>query len=128
MCECDRICSENMARFFRDTALQSWLLCVMKERHRSMCHIFAFCFFFFLETKSLRDDEILQHLLPGTIATIYFRDLGPQIGWTKVRNRHWFYRETQNTILFFPIFNFKIRIKRRQVSTSIFAVFQKAQN
>ncbi|KAM6398200.1 very-long-chain enoyl-CoA reductase isoform 6-T7 [Pluvialis apricaria] len=32
--------------------------------------------------KSLRDEEILQHLPVGTTATLYFKDLGPQIGWT----------------------------------------------
>ncbi|TFK05668.1 fatty acid desaturase 6 [Platysternon megacephalum] len=34
--------------------------------------------------KSLRDEEILQHLPVGTTATLYFKDLGPQIGWTMV--------------------------------------------
>ncbi|TDG97103.1 hypothetical protein EPR50_G00222520 [Perca flavescens] len=34
--------------------------------------------------KSLRDDEILQSLPVGTTATMYFRDLGPQLGWTMV--------------------------------------------
>uniref|UniRef100_A0A8B9IV96 Steroid 5-alpha reductase C-terminal domain-containing protein n=1 Tax=Amazona collaria TaxID=241587 RepID=A0A8B9IV96_9PSIT len=33
---------------------------------------------------SLRDEEILQHLPVGTTATLYFKDLGPQIGWTTV--------------------------------------------
>lgn len=47
------------------------------------CHTFAFPF---SEKKLLRDDEILKNLLVGTTVTIYFRDLGPQIGWTMVRN------------------------------------------
>ncbi|XP_041573738.2 very-long-chain enoyl-CoA reductase isoform X3 [Taeniopygia guttata] len=34
--------------------------------------------------KSLRDEEILQHLPVGTTATLYFKDLGPQIRWTTV--------------------------------------------
>ncbi|XP_029003890.1 very-long-chain enoyl-CoA reductase-like isoform X2 [Betta splendens] len=34
--------------------------------------------------KSLRDDEVLQNLPVGTTATMYFRDLGPQLGWTMV--------------------------------------------
>uniref|UniRef100_A0A8C2Y8Z8 Very-long-chain enoyl-CoA reductase-like n=1 Tax=Coturnix japonica TaxID=93934 RepID=A0A8C2Y8Z8_COTJA len=34
--------------------------------------------------KSLRNEEILQHLPVGTTATLYFKDLGPQIGWTTV--------------------------------------------
>uniref|UniRef100_A0A8C4Y7K4 3-oxo-5-alpha-steroid 4-dehydrogenase C-terminal domain-containing protein n=1 Tax=Gopherus evgoodei TaxID=1825980 RepID=A0A8C4Y7K4_9SAUR len=31
-----------------------------------------------------KDEEILQHLPVGTTATLYFKDLGPQIGWTMV--------------------------------------------
>ncbi|KAL8178293.1 UNVERIFIED_CONTAM: hypothetical protein K2H54_039543 [Gekko kuhli] len=34
--------------------------------------------------KSLRDEESLQLLPVGTTATFYFKDLGPQIGWTMV--------------------------------------------
>uniref|UniRef100_A0AAZ3QE94 Very-long-chain enoyl-CoA reductase n=1 Tax=Oncorhynchus tshawytscha TaxID=74940 RepID=A0AAZ3QE94_ONCTS len=34
--------------------------------------------------KSLRDDDVLQNLPVGTTATIYFKDLGPQVGWTMV--------------------------------------------
>ncbi|KAM4721206.1 very-long-chain enoyl-CoA reductase-like [Rhinophrynus dorsalis] len=34
--------------------------------------------------RSLKDEEILQDLPVGTTATLYFRDLGPQIGWTMV--------------------------------------------
>lgn len=41
--------------------------------------------FYFLEGKSLRDDEILQNLPVGTTATMYFKDLGPQLGWTTVK-------------------------------------------
>ncbi len=47
-----------------------------------------FFLFLFSEEKSLRDDEILQSLPVGTSATIYFRDLGPQLGWTMVRKVH----------------------------------------
>lgn len=39
----------------------------------------------FAEGKPLRDDEVLQSLPVGTTATMYFRDLGPQLGWTMVR-------------------------------------------
>lgn len=47
--------------------------------------LFSFVFFFsFSEGKLLRDDEILQNLPVGTTATMYFRDLGPQLGWTMV--------------------------------------------
>ncbi|KAK9404040.1 very-long-chain enoyl-CoA reductase-like [Crotalus adamanteus] len=35
--------------------------------------------------KSLKNEEILQLLPFGTTATLYFKDLGPQIGWTMVR-------------------------------------------
>ncbi|XP_060088220.1 very-long-chain enoyl-CoA reductase-like isoform X3 [Heteronotia binoei] len=34
--------------------------------------------------KSLRDEESLQLLPLGTTATFYFKDLGPQVGWTMV--------------------------------------------
>ncbi|KAG8132672.1 hypothetical protein E2320_010518, partial [Naja naja] len=34
--------------------------------------------------KSLKNEEILQLLPVGTTATLYFKDLGPQIGWTMV--------------------------------------------
>ncbi|KAJ7332469.1 hypothetical protein JRQ81_014649 [Phrynocephalus forsythii] len=34
--------------------------------------------------KPLRDEEVLQLLPVGTTATLYFKDLGPQIGWTLV--------------------------------------------
>ncbi|KAM8880967.1 very-long-chain enoyl-CoA reductase [Synchiropus picturatus] len=34
--------------------------------------------------RTLRDDDILQSLPVGTTATMYFRDLGPQFGWTMV--------------------------------------------
>uniref|UniRef100_A0A8C1GDK8 Trans-2,3-enoyl-CoA reductase-like 2a n=1 Tax=Cyprinus carpio TaxID=7962 RepID=A0A8C1GDK8_CYPCA len=40
--------------------------------------------FRFLEGKALRDDDVLQNLAVGTSATLYFRDLGPQLGWTMV--------------------------------------------
>ncbi|XP_018609224.1 very-long-chain enoyl-CoA reductase-like isoform X3 [Scleropages formosus] len=34
--------------------------------------------------KTLKDDEILENLPVGTTATMYFKDLGPQLGWTMV--------------------------------------------
>lgn len=39
------------------------------------------------EEKALKDDEILQNLPVGTTVTLYFRDLGPQIGWTMVSSK-----------------------------------------
>lgn len=40
--------------------------------------------FRFLEEKALRDDDVLQNLPVGTSVILYFRDLGPQLGWTMV--------------------------------------------
>lgn len=38
-----------------------------------------------LEGKALKDDETLGSLgLSGKKGTLYFKDLGPQIGWTTV--------------------------------------------
>lgn len=37
-----------------------------------------------LEGKSLKDEDVLQHLPVGTTATFYFRDLGAQISWVTV--------------------------------------------
>ena len=55
----------------------------------SPCNGHKICIFASLsEEKSLRDDEILQNLPVGTTATMYFRDLGPQLGWTMVRRAH----------------------------------------
>ncbi|KAG7268016.1 hypothetical protein CRUP_022523 [Coryphaenoides rupestris] len=34
------------------------------------------------KARALRDDDVLQNLPVGTTATMYFRDLGPQLGWT----------------------------------------------
>lgn len=36
------------------------------------------------EGKSLKDEDVLQHLPVGTTATFYFRDLGAQISWVTV--------------------------------------------
>lgn len=60
--------------------------CVIRERESQIC-VSHLCFLI-SEKKLLRDDAILKNLLAGTTVTIYFRDLGPQIGWTKVRNGH----------------------------------------
>lgn len=40
--------------------------------------------FRFLEGKALRDDDMLQNLPVGTSVILYFRDLGPQLGWKMV--------------------------------------------
>ncbi|XP_053350617.1 very-long-chain enoyl-CoA reductase [Clarias gariepinus] len=36
------------------------------------------------KSEELRDDELLQNLAVGATATLYFRDLGPRVGWTVV--------------------------------------------
>ncbi|XP_036965953.1 trans-2,3-enoyl-CoA reductase b isoform X2 [Acanthopagrus latus] len=38
--------------------------------------------------KSLKDEDVLQHLPVGTTATFYFRDLGAQISWVTVSTTH----------------------------------------
>ncbi|KAM8731037.1 very-long-chain enoyl-CoA reductase isoform 2-T2 [Acanthopagrus schlegelii] len=53
--------------------------------------------------KSLRDDEILQSLPVGTTATMYFRDLGPQLGWTMV-----FLAECIGPLLTYLLFYFRV--------------------
>lgn len=40
------------------------------------------------EGKSLKDEDVLQHLPVGTTATFYFRDLGAQISWVTVSSKH----------------------------------------
>lgn len=39
----------------------------------------------FLEGKALSDDDVLEDLPVGTTATMFFQDLGPQLGWTMVK-------------------------------------------
>lgn len=58
-----------------------------EQENQTLHFIFTSCFFkiYFSEGKSLKDDDVLQNLPVGTTATMYFRDLGPQIGWTMVR-------------------------------------------
>ncbi|KAJ4922908.1 hypothetical protein JOQ06_026199 [Pogonophryne albipinna] len=53
--------------------------------------------------KSLRDEDILQNLPVGTTATMYFRDLGPQIGWTMV-----FLAECIGPLLTYLLFYFRV--------------------
>uniref|UniRef100_A0A3B3WCV4 Very-long-chain enoyl-CoA reductase n=1 Tax=Poecilia mexicana TaxID=48701 RepID=A0A3B3WCV4_9TELE len=53
--------------------------------------------------KSLRDDEILQNLPVGTTATMYFKDLGPQLGWTTV-----FFAEYIGALLTYLVFFFRV--------------------
>ncbi|MED6262503.1 hypothetical protein ATANTOWER_020682 [Ataeniobius toweri] len=38
--------------------------------------------------KSLKDEDVLQHLPVGTTATFYFRDLGAQISWVTVSSKN----------------------------------------
>ncbi|XP_024136204.1 very-long-chain enoyl-CoA reductase [Oryzias melastigma] len=53
--------------------------------------------------KSLRDEEILQSLPVGTTATMYFKDLGPQLGWTTV-----FFAENIGPLLIYLLFYFRV--------------------
>ncbi|XP_031735240.1 very-long-chain enoyl-CoA reductase-like isoform X1 [Anarrhichthys ocellatus] len=53
--------------------------------------------------KSLRDEEVLQNLPVGTTATMYFRDLGPQLGWTMV-----FLTECIGPLLTYLLFYFRV--------------------
>ncbi|XP_069554082.1 very-long-chain enoyl-CoA reductase [Brachyistius frenatus] len=53
--------------------------------------------------KLLRDDEILQNLPVGTTATMYFKDLGPQLGWTMV-----FLAEYIGPLLTYLLFYFRL--------------------
>ncbi|XP_052355306.1 very-long-chain enoyl-CoA reductase-like [Oncorhynchus keta] len=53
--------------------------------------------------KSLKDDDVLQNLPVGTTATMYFRDLGPQIGWTMV-----FLAEYIGPLFIYLLFYFRV--------------------
>uniref|UniRef100_A0A672SE07 Very-long-chain enoyl-CoA reductase-like n=1 Tax=Sinocyclocheilus grahami TaxID=75366 RepID=A0A672SE07_SINGR len=57
----------------------------------------------FLEGKALRSDDLLQNLPVGTSATLYFRDLGPQLGWTMV-----FLAEYIGPLLIYLLFYFRV--------------------
>ncbi|KAM6976587.1 very-long-chain enoyl-CoA reductase [Aplochiton taeniatus] len=52
--------------------------------------------------KPLKDDEILENLPVGTTATMYFKDLGPQLGWTMV-----FLAEYFGPLLIYLLFYFR---------------------
>ncbi|XP_062415348.1 very-long-chain enoyl-CoA reductase isoform X2 [Pungitius pungitius] len=53
--------------------------------------------------KSLRDEAVLQNLPVGTAATMYFSDLGPQLGWTVV-----FLAECIGPLLTYLLFYFRV--------------------
>ncbi|KAJ8376091.1 hypothetical protein SKAU_G00066710 [Synaphobranchus kaupii] len=53
--------------------------------------------------KPLKDDEILQSLPVGTTATMYFKDLGPQLGWTMV-----FLAEYFGPLFIYLLFYFRV--------------------
>ncbi|KAL1005565.1 hypothetical protein UPYG_G00060740 [Umbra pygmaea] len=53
--------------------------------------------------KSLKDEDILQHLPVGTTATFYFRDLGAQISWVTV-----FLTEYAGPLLLYLMFYFRV--------------------
>ncbi|XP_058887684.1 very-long-chain enoyl-CoA reductase isoform X1 [Acipenser ruthenus] len=56
-----------------------------------------------LKGKALKDDEILQNLPVGTTATLYFKDLGPQVGWTMV-----FLSEYAGPLFIYLLFYFRL--------------------
>uniref|UniRef100_A0A673B2Q0 Very-long-chain enoyl-CoA reductase n=1 Tax=Sphaeramia orbicularis TaxID=375764 RepID=A0A673B2Q0_9TELE len=53
--------------------------------------------------KSLKDEEVLQHLPVGTTATFYFRDLGAQISWVTV-----FLTEYTGPLVIYLLFYFRV--------------------
>uniref|UniRef100_H3APW7 Very-long-chain enoyl-CoA reductase n=1 Tax=Latimeria chalumnae TaxID=7897 RepID=H3APW7_LATCH len=53
--------------------------------------------------KFLKDEEILQTLPVGTTATFYFKDLGPQVGWTMV-----FMAEYAGPLFIYLLFYFRL--------------------
>lgn len=53
--------------------------------------------------KSLKDEDVLQHLPVGTTATFYFRDLGSQISWVTV-----FLTEYAGPLLIYLMFYFRV--------------------
>ncbi|KAK1794858.1 hypothetical protein P4O66_010064 [Electrophorus voltai] len=63
----------------------------------------AICFAFFSVGNQLKDDEVLQNLPVGTTAVLYFRDLGPQLGWTMV-----FMSEYAGPLLIYLLFYFRL--------------------
>ncbi|PWA14970.1 hypothetical protein CCH79_00014281 [Gambusia affinis] len=55
------------------------------------------------EGKSLKDEDVLQHLPVGTTATFYFRDLGAQISWVTV-----FLTEYTGPLVIYLLFYFRV--------------------
>ncbi|XP_045903413.1 trans-2,3-enoyl-CoA reductase b isoform X2 [Micropterus dolomieu] len=53
--------------------------------------------------KSLKDEDVLQHLPVGTTATFYFRDLGAQISWVTV-----FLTEYTGPLVIYLMFYFRV--------------------
>ncbi|KAF3844109.1 hypothetical protein F7725_016157 [Dissostichus mawsoni] len=53
--------------------------------------------------KSLKDEDVLQHLPVGTTATFYFRDLGAQISWVTV-----FLTEYTGPLVLYLMFYFRV--------------------
>uniref|UniRef100_A0AAQ4RLG1 Trans-2,3-enoyl-CoA reductase b n=1 Tax=Gasterosteus aculeatus aculeatus TaxID=481459 RepID=A0AAQ4RLG1_GASAC len=53
--------------------------------------------------KSLKDEDVLQHLPVGTTATFYFRDLGAQISWVTV-----FLTEYMGPLVLYLMFYFRV--------------------
>uniref|UniRef100_A0A3Q0S7S3 Very-long-chain enoyl-CoA reductase n=1 Tax=Amphilophus citrinellus TaxID=61819 RepID=A0A3Q0S7S3_AMPCI len=84
--------------------------------HSSSSHIFSFLFVsdpqwyparqsirLDPKGKSLKDEDVLQHLPVGTTATFYFRDLGAQISWVTV-----FLTEYTGPLVIYLLFYFRV--------------------
>uniref|UniRef100_A0A8C2D016 very-long-chain enoyl-CoA reductase n=1 Tax=Cyprinus carpio TaxID=7962 RepID=A0A8C2D016_CYPCA len=69
--------------------------------HKS--HVLFDIFKLFIRGKSLKDEDVLQHLPVGTTATFYFRDLGAQISWVTV-----FLTEYAGPLLIYLMFYFRV--------------------
>uniref|UniRef100_A0A4W4FUT2 Steroid 5-alpha reductase C-terminal domain-containing protein n=1 Tax=Electrophorus electricus TaxID=8005 RepID=A0A4W4FUT2_ELEEL len=70
---------------------------------KALFHKSSICFAFFSVGNQLKDDEVLQNLPVGTTAVLYFRDLGPQLGWTMV-----FMSEYAGPLLIYLLFYFRL--------------------
>lgn len=58
------------------------------QQHPAVCSHCGYRLSHFVESKCLRDEEVLQTLPVGTTASFYFSDLGPQLTWGTVSPHH----------------------------------------
>ncbi|XP_054620928.1 very-long-chain enoyl-CoA reductase isoform X2 [Dunckerocampus dactyliophorus] len=71
--------------------------------------------------KPLKNEDILQNMPVGTFATLYFRDLGPQIGWTTV-----FLAENVGPLLLYFLFYLRLPFIYADCEASPHAVITRA--